>query len=238
MHCDDGQQLEGGEQASRVKDVGTNAEKERRPAQDMVYGFLNPDEGELLEPRRFFELLNALSMLFPLAIALVYVPRECACWAAFPWGMIVPVSMALHLSVWSGRIDCVIDNDFRRLDQTNQLVSTVFVAWAVGGGLWFISLLACLCAYAVHQVWDDAYTNDGARWKWVAGLVTLSMLPLLYHRLWLTGGCAFASWVVSGLLFCLRHQNPYCHSVFHAGLGVCAMFVCEGAIQRCNLEAL
>eukprot|EP00961_Rhodomonas_salina_P005059 68813-Rhodomonas_salina.1 len=180
------------------------------------------------------ELLNAGSMLFTFAVALLFVDTPCARWACIAGFLVVPSSIALHAGKYMGRIRTTLDTDIRRMDQTMQLISTPLLAWALSQNISFSLFVACLAVYPVWTVWDEETTNDCKRWLPIAAVASFSVLmPMIYHQQWTYMGAAAVTALCGALVFSLREKKNM-HTIFHLLVAVWAAIVCMAAQEQCS----
>lgn len=182
------------------------------------------------------ELFNAISMGVPYSVCFIALDNPCSAWVAVAFAMICPVSIMLHLGCYFGRIADVVDNDFRRLDQTLQCTACVLVCAGLGGGAVEVLCTAAISLYTAFHVWNPVTTNDMRRWEPIALAVLASFTPMLSHRQWGSYAAAVGTCGLSAALFCLESHfffRVYGHSLFHIFMGCVVAIVSNAASDQC-----
>eukprot|EP00961_Rhodomonas_salina_P028355 382837-Rhodomonas_salina.1 len=189
--------------------------------------------------------------MFPaLVLGLHALDNPCSAWVGAAVVMLGPVSVMLHLSAFLGRVTDIIDNDFRRLDQTLQCIACPMVSFGLGGGVLSLVLSGVTACYAAVRVWDPECSNDGQRHVPIGVAALAALTPLLEQGF-------FAVYAATLLVFaacslCFHASSPgslarvtgstllqslaenYGHAVFHLVFAASVALMSFGARLACT----
>ena len=179
---------------------------------------------------------NALSMLLPcMFIGHSYWASPDPHVAVILCGGLIhlPAVIAYHMRAALGRLDDVIDNDLRRLDQTYAHIVASVYSYALSGSAEYAVFNGLVNAYFISQVWRSSTSNDGKRWTSLLMSVGLYTAPMIYRKDIENYTRAVASVVIGGALFvpCVNYKmlGGWGHCLFHVMMIMHGLALSESA---------
>lgn len=154
------------------------------------------------------ELLKAGSMAAPLFM-LFYVskwPVKNAQFFAFYAGILLVIfsSFGYHFLCHLNHFPCTIDNDARRLDQSNLHLASALIAFALSGSATYFGFVCVYALIAVGLLWQKGEHDTRAlRRANISVTLCLALLPMVWRKDYLNLFGAAASLLVTTALFAL-----------------------------------